>query len=505
MAATTLTRPAPPTAAVPAAGPARPAPPAWRTRAATVFTADLRSLAAFRIALASVILVDLGGRALNLSAHYTDAGVLPRSALLGQRGLLEGWTLSVNVIDGGLTFQAAVFVAAGLAALALLAGWYTRLATIVLWVLVVSIEWRNPLVMGAGEILLRLLLFWAMFLPLDAWWSLDARRRDGPAPAVRLLSVPTAALFLQIAFVYWFAVILKSGPEWRFDGTAIYYALGVDQLATPLGHFLWGFPNLLRPLTFGVLAIEAFAPFLLLSPVFNARARVIGVALIVSLHVGIWSTMGMGIFPFVAAGCMVCFLPGEFWDRWAARRRRPAPADGPRLRTPQAVNVVAGIALAYVLAWNITTVTDLSLPTAAARAGRIIGLSQIWDMFAPSPLRDDGWYVVAGTLSDGRRVDVAGVLRGDQSLRRISWRRPDSIRATYRSERWRKYLEEVRNRFPGLTPNLGRYICRSWNEHHAQGAKLVQYQMTFMGDPTLPHNRIGKPQLRILWVDNCAA
>src|SRR5205085_8870461 len=132
--------------------------------------------------------------------HYTDAGVLPRSALLGQQGVLEGWTLSVNVIDGGVAFQAGVFVAAGLAALAMLVGWYTRLATIVLWVLVVSIEWRNPLLGGGGEILLRLLLFWAMFLPLDAWWSVDrARRREAPQPAVRVLSVPTAALFLQIA------------------------------------------------------------------------------------------------------------------------------------------------------------------------------------------------------------------------------------------------------------------------------------------------------------------
>jgi hypothetical protein len=478
--------------------------PGRRSRLDAVFGADLRSLAAFRIALALVVLIDLGGRALDLTAHYTDAGVLPRADLVGPAGAVGHWVLSVNVIDGGTLFQGVVFAAAALAAIAMLVGWYTRLATIVLWVLVVSIEWRNPLLVGGGEILLRLLLFWAMFLPLAEWWSVDsARRRTREPRATRVVSVPSAALFLQIALVYWFAVLLKAGPEWRFDGTAIYYALGVDQLATPLGHFLWELPDLLTVLTFGVLALEAFGPILLLSPFFTAQARVIGVALFMSLHLGIWLTLGMGIFPFVAGLCMVCFLPGELWDRWARSRSRPG--GGPAaIRTPRAVNVVAAVALAYVLLWNITTVTGLELPKLAERAGRVVGLSQRWDMFAPSPLKDDGWYVVPGTLSDGRRVDVAGVLRGDQRLRPVSWERPESIRSTYRSERWRKYLEEVRKNYPAQQPNLGRYICRTWNSRHVGADALVQYQIVYMGDETLPDNRLGPPRLRILWVDNCA-
>ena len=45
------------------------------------FAIDLRSLAAFRIALAGVFLFDLAGRARDLRAHYTEAGVLPVAAL----------------------------------------------------------------------------------------------------------------------------------------------------------------------------------------------------------------------------------------------------------------------------------------------------------------------------------------------------------------------------------------------------------------------------------------
>jgi hypothetical protein len=367
---------------------------------------------------------------------------------------------------------------------------------------VVSIEWRNPLTVGGAETLLRLLLFWAMFLPLGAWWSVDrARQRAAPPPSMRVLSLPVAALFLQIAFVYWFAVLLKSGPEWRFDGTALYYALEVDELATPLGHFLRGFPDVLEVLTFGTLALEALGPFLLLSPVLNARARMLGVALFMSLHLGIYLTLGMGIFPFVAGLCMVCFLPAEFWDRW--RRLRPR-ADGEPLRTPRTTSVVAAAALALVFAWNLTTVTGLELPKPIERAERIVGLSQRWDMFAPSPLRADGWYVVPGTLADGRRVDVAGALRDDERIRALSLKRPENIRATYRSERWRKYLEEVRARHSEQHVNLGRYICREWNGQHAGAAALVQYQIVYLAEATLPENRTAKPQLTVLWADNCA-
>ncbi len=30
----------------------------------------------------------------------------------------------------------------------------------------------------------------------------------------------------------------------------------------------------------------------------------------VSLHFGIWLTMDIGIFPWISAFCIVCFLPG---------------------------------------------------------------------------------------------------------------------------------------------------------------------------------------------------
>src|SRR5215216_1202810 len=283
-----------------------------------IFGADLRSLAAFRMVLAGLVLLDLAGRAPDLYAHYTDRGVLPRDILLQDWALLNRWQFSLNLMSGELLVQALLFGVTALAALALLVGYRTRLMTMIVWVLVISIQVRNPLVVNAGDTLLRLLLFWGILLPLGAHWSVDrALKAAPPRFSMRFLSLATVGLFLQIAFVYWFPAILKSGPEWRVDGTALYYALSIDEYATPIGAYLYQFPTLLKVLTFATIGLEAFGPFLLFSPFFTGPVRTGTVLAFMSLHLGIWLTMPIGVFSWVAAFCMVCFLPSWFWDNAA--------------------------------------------------------------------------------------------------------------------------------------------------------------------------------------------
>ena len=134
-----------------------------------LFSADLRSLAIYRVVLALLALADLISRATDLSAHYTDTGVLPRYALLQE--LPSRWRFSLHLLSGDAFVQAALFILAGLAALALLIGLRTRLMTVIVWVFLVSLHERNPLVLNAGDTLLRMLFFWGMFLPLGVYWS----------------------------------------------------------------------------------------------------------------------------------------------------------------------------------------------------------------------------------------------------------------------------------------------------------------------------------------------
>ena len=208
-----------------------------RAKVREIFGTDLRSLAAFRIVLALLVLGDLASRFTDLYAHHTDRGVLPRSVLLG--GVLNHWSFSLNLISGQPFFQALLFGITALAAVGLLIGYRTRLMSIVVWLLVLSIQWRNPLVLSSAETLLRMLLFWGMFLPLGAYWSVDRLLNGAPSRlSMRFLSFATVGLFLQIAFMYWFSALHKSGDEWRANGTAIYYTLSIDQITTPIGAYL---------------------------------------------------------------------------------------------------------------------------------------------------------------------------------------------------------------------------------------------------------------------------
>lgn len=73
------------------------------------------------MSLAIIVLLDLAYRATDLKAHYTDLGILPRSALFSGAG--SEWTISIHNISGLLEIQIALFAVHGLVAIELMAGY----------------------------------------------------------------------------------------------------------------------------------------------------------------------------------------------------------------------------------------------------------------------------------------------------------------------------------------------------------------------------------------------
>lgn len=508
---------------------------------AELFGADLRSLAVLRIVLALIVLLDVAWRAQDLKAHYSDAGPLPRDIAMD---MLTEWRWSLYFLNGSVAFQALLLSLTAAAACAMLVGLRTRTMTIIVWILIVSIQARNPLVLNSSASLLRLLLFWAMFLPLGAWWSLDRRQRQESArPSPRFLSFATVGLFAQIAFMYVFTALLKTGDQWRSDGTALYYVFGARQLTRDLGDFLWQYETLLRWLTFGSLGLELIAPILLFSPVLTGPIRTAALASIMAFQFGIYLTLDIGLFPWTSALCMVCFLPAWFWDHvlpWAqARRHRlPVPRFGlaspahvgfqhrlfsafprvsasapaatatspaqrgyvdpvhdeaagrPALRSSPLVNGVAAACLLLVFGWNLATVSDYRVPELVVPVAEGAGLYQKWAMFAPYPITITEWYVYRGTLADGTEVDLLPALVNDDPrvFQPLSWDEPDDIvDQVYGNENWRKFVGNVA---PGYRSDermaVAGYICRLWNGHYGGDVTLTEIDMYHMSRRTLP-------------------
>ncbi len=510
-----------------------------------LFGIDGRSLAAFRIALGALVVADLVTRAADIEAHYSDAGVLPREAFHRLFASSE-WQWSLHLWTGSVAGQAALFVAALAAACALVVGYRTRLATAVTWLLLVSLQARNPMLLYGADQLLRMLLFWSLFLPLGAEWSID-RLREGTPPdrPRRHLSMATAALLLQPCVMYLFSGALKQNPSWH-SGEALSQALASDMFATPLGHRLLEYPRVLEQLTPAVPWFEMLVPIALFVPWRTMAFRTPALVLLAGFHLVIGLLFATGLFQYAAVTGLVPFVPGGAWDRLARletlrrlgrpiaeRLRRPPQRRvraGPARRWLEAGGqiLVAGLFL-YVVAWNVAglrleeystrhTMTWMREWWAAGHSGvplmfrdqvvermlgdlgwigRVANLHQRWDMFYRTSVQERGWHVVIGTLEDGREISL---LEGGRPLERGTHRRPASVPGLYPTTRWATYFAYLRT--PGAEPArrlLPPVIGRRWAKRRPD-LPIETLRIVFVQDLP-PSSGRGPDQRETLWYE----
>ena len=463
----------------------------WKNVARRIFCIDPRSLAVFRIFIGAMLLVDLSIRATDLHAMYTDEGMFSRSLIC--QHYTSAWNWSFHFGSGSFEYQAILFAFAGLFAIAMAIGFETRAVTILSWLLLVSLQNRVPPILNGSDNLLRMLLFWAMFLPLQRVWSIDtwiANRRKQTAPYVApVTSIATAGILLQMAFMYFFSAIAKTNRDW-LSGSAIAGTLSHDFYAKPLGGTMLQFPALLAVMTVGILALEWIAPLLLFSPWHTARVRLGLLVGLAAMHVGIELFLAVGLFSHVALAGLTVFLPRAFWDsRFIARHSGGQPTSNSNSIHSDKVDgglgsrIAQGICLAallYVLAVNIN-----SLPVQPLRFLRLeqwgvfwtaTGLGQKWTMFDQIPSKD-GWQVAHATLADGAEVDL---LRAGAP---VDWSRPGAPYRTYPNNRWRKLFREIAYHdalgFQVFRAPIGHYLCREWNAKHAAGVQVTAFDLVF--------------------------
>ena len=87
-----------------------------------LFGLDLRSLAIFRIGTGILLLTGLAYRIEDLSAHYSDAGALPRAARiylnLHEQFTAPPYWMSLQMLSGAVWFQGLLIAIAAIFALA---------------------------------------------------------------------------------------------------------------------------------------------------------------------------------------------------------------------------------------------------------------------------------------------------------------------------------------------------------------------------------------------------
>ena len=284
-----------------------------------IFSFDLRSLALFRIGLALVIIADLIIRFQDIEALYSDYGLLPRTALINK--FLKPGYWSVHLLSGQPFVQQLLFIFALFFALLLLIGYRTRLATVASWLMVISLHNLNPALIFAGDDTLRAILFWAMFLPLGASYSIDSALNTSSKPLPKqVISGATVGFILQLCYIYMFSAWFKhQSPIWSEEGSAVYYALSFDQYATKFGQFLLSLKPLLPTINFGALWFEWLGALLLFIPWKNYFFRGVAIVAFISLHISFGLSFTIGIFPALCIAAWLALVPSNAWD-WLGKK-----------------------------------------------------------------------------------------------------------------------------------------------------------------------------------------
>jgi predicted DCC family thiol-disulfide oxidoreductase YuxK len=587
------------------------------TNPLTAVSLDLRAMAAFRVLLGAILIVDLLMRASDLSAHYADSGILPRAPYIEK--FANKMHLSLHMANGLIEWQMFLFAVTGLAAFCVMIGYRTRVATIVAWVLLVSMHNRNTMILNGGDVLFRMLYFWSIFLPLGTRYSVDAALNTRPqAKDPLFFSAATVGITAQIALLYFATALLKTGREWWPEGTASFYALQLDQFVTPFGRWMGTNYDMLRIGTYLVYALEVAASFLLVMPFFFQKIRTLTVFALMFMHLQFDLAMRLGIFPWVDIIALTILLPSDVWDflarkfktgerldlkiyydgdcgfcrkmvlllrefflipetqiretqsdpeveqaflrehSWvvvdAAGRQHfrydalvtvfehtpvfgrivrilPCRALGfafdpvyrkiaasrsslgrvtkvllpwrdiPEPRTGPLVTFLAVFFTGYIILWNLRGLPQFNVEMHEKWRiiANVLRLDQKWNMFAPYPLKADGWFVMEGKLKDGTTWDLMRNIPGP-----VSYDKPDLVSMQHKNARWRKFMMNINQKSRReYRLYFGKYTCRTFNSSAPWDRRLEKFELVYMKELSRPYGEPLTTERISLWNHDC--
>lgn len=224
-------------------------------------------------------------------------------------------------------------------------GFWTRTSAIVVFLLFVGLHHRNPVILNSGDSFMRIAMFFMIFAPagavysLDRWWRVRKGREKGvPKPtepwAQRLIQ-------LQLAFLYFYAFVWKAmGPMW-LEGTAVYYTSRlVEFWRFPVPYVyehmwsikLWSWGTLVVEFALGVLVwVKELRYWVLLSGVL--------------LHLGIDYSMNIPLFGPIMVAAYITFVEPDHLQKCLAwckgLRSKPARQPGTINSRPVTGNVAS--------------------------------------------------------------------------------------------------------------------------------------------------------------------
>ena len=117
---------------------------------------------------------------------------------------------------------------------------------------------------------------------------------------------------------------------------------------------------------------------------------------------------------------------------------------------------------------------------------------QNWGMFAPTVLKDDGWYVLHATTVDNHEIDI------NREGLPLDYKKPASPLNYIKDDRWRKYGENISFKTNSIVrPYYCKYLIRKWNKDHPENT-LRYLEIIYMKETTKPNYKYSYPTKEVL-------
>jgi hypothetical protein len=213
-------------------------------------------------------------------------------------GVFDLWSSNPAVLLGWALLLAA--------SIALMVGWHSRFAAIVVFVLILSFQRRDPWFFNAGDAVVRIEALFLALSPCGAALSLDQRRRTGSFWSAQTLpNWPIRLIQVQMSIIYVASVQTKLAGQTWLDGTAVSYALRLqDMQRIPVPDWLTTNASLMNAATWATVLVELALGVL----VWNKRCRPWVLAAGVLLHLGIDLNIEIGIFSYAMLVLYVAWI-----------------------------------------------------------------------------------------------------------------------------------------------------------------------------------------------------
>jgi hypothetical protein len=303
---------------------------------------DPRTAGLFRIVVGFLTAGDCLRHAYYARDFYSNEGVLSNHWHLFKPDGAFNLSLFHAFSSPGEVYVA--FALAFFCHVCLMIGWHSRLFAVLTFVIVTSMDNRIVMVENGGYVVVNLVTLYACFLPIERRFSIDALRRSWrerrertakdletrylPAWATEdYVSLAVFLVALNLAVVYLFNVVNKSGETWR-KGETVHYVLYLNRMVTGIAVFfrkilpIWS----TRLLTWGTITWEALLVPWILWPSGKRVTRTLAILGVWVLHTAFGTMFRLGPFAWFMIAWSFSLASPEQWallDALHRRRARP--------------------------------------------------------------------------------------------------------------------------------------------------------------------------------------